>query len=363
MAKDKVIRLFRSTGVAAPGGGTLAFGEPAYTEGDHKLHIGDNAGTGVNSYPLRPTLANVHGNGATAGSNVSYADTYKITNLVDGTADQDAATVAQVAAAVAGQQWQAPVSVGGYLGTRTITEINALSPVAGDVVVAGSAGTPTATGSDLLAIGDIAEYIDGTSGWQIIVAHAGGFPPDGTRALVSAGTLFAPLTDATDNGKIAQWDGASLTPALVTPADGWAVIVAGEGSVRENRQYTFDGVVPTGVWEHTGGVQSIDAGFALTKTGTTLDFVSDEAAGDGLEGDSGSPEKLRVKISDDSLTRAAGGMSLRLDAVARTTGGAANNPLIVTASNGVNVAKDGTSIVVNGSNALAVGTVDGGTFT
>jgi hypothetical protein len=144
-----------------------------------------------------------------------------------------------------------PVDVQGYVGTRTVTEINALTPVVGDSVVAGSAGTPTAPGSDAVAIGDLVEYQGDTLGWQIIVTNSGGFPPSGTRALVhnETVTLYAPLTDGSDEGKIAAWGGASLTPTLSSPTDGDQVVVIGTGSVNLNRPYVFNGTVPSGTWE------------------------------------------------------------------------------------------------------------------
>jgi len=133
-------------------------------------------------------------------------------------------------------------------------EINALTPTIGQSVVAGSPGTPTAGVSDLLAVGDVAEF-NGTS-WKKILGSVGGFPPAGTRALVDTDpvTLYSPLVDGTDEGKFVQWDGTSLAPvSLVSPIDGDATLVKGENSVNENKQFVYDGVVPSGVWVQFGG--------------------------------------------------------------------------------------------------------------
>jgi hypothetical protein len=146
-----------------------------------------------------------------------------------------------------------------YIGTRTVAEINALVPSAGWSTVAGTAGTPTAGTSDALAIGDLAEF-DGTS-WKKIVTNVGGFPPNGTRAVVAwpaTAGLFSPLVDGTDEGKVAQWAGASLTPSLTTPADGWAVMCEGAATnpptaYNENKGFSFAGAVPTGSWVQVAG--------------------------------------------------------------------------------------------------------------
>lgn len=179
----------------------------------------------------------------------------KITSVATPTASTDGVNKAYVDNVVSGIQWLAPVDAGatsGYLGTRTIAEIDALSPITGDAVVAGSAGTPSAGTSDTLAVGDLAEF-DGTS-WKRIIAQSGGYPPNGTRAVVStASTLYSPMTDGVDDGKVAQWDGTSLTPSLYTTQDGDALLCNAENAVDENKQFVFDGTVPTGSWVQFGG--------------------------------------------------------------------------------------------------------------
>lgn len=165
--------------------------------------------------------------------------------------------------ATASVSWKQPVDLKGYLGTRTVVQIDALTPTIGQSVVAGSAGTPTAGTSDLLAVGDVAEF-DGTS-WKKILGAVGGFPPAGTRALVETDpiTLYGPLIDGTDEGKFVEWDGTSLAPAsLVSPSDGDAVLVKGELSVNENKQYVYDGAVPSGLWVQFGGSGLVHSGLS-----------------------------------------------------------------------------------------------------
>jgi hypothetical protein len=169
------------------------------------------------------------------------------------TASDDLTTKAYVDSLVVGVAWKPPVDVKGWIGSRTVTQINALSPVIGDSVGAGDAGTPSAGTSDLLAAFDIAEF-DGTS-WKKIVTNVGGFVPAGTRLLVHVETitLFSPLTDGVDEGKYAEFDGATNTPVLTAPLDGDGILVKGEDSVNENKQYVYDGTGPTGIWVQFGG--------------------------------------------------------------------------------------------------------------
>lgn len=197
----------------------------------------------------------------------------KITGLANGTASGDAVNKGQLDAAVAGLQWREPVAVLNLIGNATIATINGLSPASGDAYVATDAGTPTAGTSDALVAGSVAEY-DGTS-WKEIVAGSGGFVPSGTRAVLSTATaLISPYTDATDDGKLVDFDGAGNTGADTSEAtDGSAVLVNAEGGVNENKAYVFDGTVPTGSW-----IQFAGSGAGLGGTPAALGAANAEGS-------------------------------------------------------------------------------------
>jgi hypothetical protein len=184
---------------------------------------------------------------------------FKLTSLGSPTGPADATPKSYVDAIASGLDWQPSADVLFFVGTRTIVQIDALVPAAGWSVVAGDSGTPAAGVSDALTTGDISEF-DGTS-WKLIVDAVGGFPPDGSRAVVawpSSTTIYSPLVDGVDEGKVAEWDGSSLSPSLVSPEDGWAVLCAGARTnpptaYNENKQFSFAGVVPAGSWVQVGG--------------------------------------------------------------------------------------------------------------
>jgi hypothetical protein len=216
----------------------------------------------------------------------------KLTNLANGTADSDAVNKGQLDAAVSGLSWQEPVAAKDYLGTRTIGEIDALSPSNGQTVVAGSAGTPAATGSATLAIGDVAEYQGASLGWQIIVANSGGFVPADTRLLIAdeTVTLFAPLSDGVDESDIATFDGTSNTPSSKTVSvDGWALLVNGEGSVNENTQWVHD-TSPSVQWLQFGGTSTAHSSLTGLTTGddhTQYALLAGRSGGQTLQGGNG----------------------------------------------------------------------------
>ncbi len=203
---------------------------------------------------------------------------------------------------------------------------------------------------------------------------------------------------------IAIYDG---TWNFSSPAEGWAVLVVGDGGVYENNGYTYS----NGAWIQFTGAGQINAGVGLAKDGNTIDVLlgagiaqlpTDEVgvhvvANDGLRltslttdgqltvdyddstigivsdklavKDAGiTPTNLNASVAGDGLAGGAGtalsvgqgnGISVTADAIAVAV--EANKGLAVDAS-GVKTVVDGSSIVHDLSGQLAVNLVDGGSF-
>jgi len=262
------------------------------------------------------------------------------------------ANKAYVDAAASGLKWLAPAVVLDYQGTRTVAQIDALSPLAGWAVVAGDAGTPSAGSSDLLAAGDIAEY-NGTD-WKKIVSHSGGFVPSGTRCIVSAGALFAPLSDGTDENKLADFDGTSNTPTLTAPAEGNAALITGEASYYENLGYTYDNTA----WVQFTGAGQINAGAGLTKSGQTFDVgagngITVLADTVGVDADSttgGNIQPVNVVANGVGVDiNAIAGTGLEADGSANLRLAAQGNGIAGGAGSTLSVNLDGTTLSVSAS--------------
>ena len=241
---------------------------------------------------------------------------------VDGTHAVNKTYVDNVAT---GLQWLEPADCDDFFGNATIATINGLTPVAGNCYVATDAGTPTAGTSDALVAGSVAEY-DGTS-WQEIVAGVGGFVADGTRLVIATGSavLVAPLTDGSDESKVAVYDGTSLSPAsLVTPVDGDALLINGEDAQNENIAFVYDGTVPSGSWIQFTGAGAINAGDGLTQSGNTINFVT----------------------ADASLTVNANDAAVNLDS---TTAVSTEASVLKLNANGIAVGVDNSTIVASGA--------------
>lgn len=156
--------------------------------------------------------------------------------------------------------YEAPAACREYIGSRTVVQINALTPTAGWSVVATTAGTPTAGTSDPLVAGDVAEY-DGTQWKKMVSANGFSFVPAGTRLIVlESGTLYSPLASG-DEAKLADFDGTSNTPTLTTAPDGAVIVINAQGSLYEGFIYTYDSGIPG--WTLSGVPNALtDADFA-----------------------------------------------------------------------------------------------------
>jgi len=173
------------------------------------------------------------------------------------------------------------VDILGLVGNASVATINGLSPTAGDAyVVTGIAGTVN-PGTVSVVEGDMVQY-DGTN-WYKVVAMSGDVPPAGTRVTLSTQTaLIAPYTDATDDGKVMEFDGADLEALIDTgnAQDGKVIFAKAENGNYENLGFIFDGAVPTGEWKTaspgaydagaTGGLLLTGNSFSVKKDGTSI---------------------------------------------------------------------------------------------
>jgi|GEM_PF-5467476 len=267
--------------------------------------------------------------GVTIGAGNLAMGSNKITGVPDiPSAGTDAVNKNYVDNIAAGIRWKEPVAVNGLVGNLAVAAINALTPAAADAYVVTDSGTLTA-GSVAVTVGDIVEF-DGTN-WVLVVDAVGGFPPDTTRVILSTATaLVSPYTDATDDGKIMDFDGTTLTGADTGDAvDGNGVLVNGEGAYWENDGFVFDGTVPSGVWVQFTGAGNITAGPGLYKAGNTIgvnfgdgiteasDYVAVElsASNPGLELAGTTPDKtLQAKVDGaHGLVLGASGIEIEID--------------------------------------------------
>jgi hypothetical protein len=218
--------------------------------------------------------------GLSSSGDIALTGGAEVTGLPSTPGGTTAATSkAYVDSLVDGLGWTDPCAVMNLIGNASVATINGLSPSAGDAYVMTDAGTLTA-GSLSVAAGDLVEF-DG-SAWVKVVTNSGGYPPAGTRAVLSTSVaLISPYTDATDDGKIVEFSGSSLTGTDTSEAVNHAAFLVqtpNNDGYYENQGYTFEGTVPTGSWVLWSGAGTVNAGAGLTKSGNTLNV----GAGNGI---------------------------------------------------------------------------------
>jgi hypothetical protein len=302
------------------------------------------------------------------GTHSHTASTLQITTSP--TSANDAVNKGALDSAISGLTWLEPVVCIDLIGNRTVAQINALSPALSDSYLVTDAGTLT-TGSLSVAAGDIVEF-NGTA-WIKTVSNSGGFPPIGTRlALHTTTALVAPYTDGVDDGKIGEFDGASLTATLSSPVDGNAVLVTSSigdtPSVEDGNGYVFDGTVPTGTWIQFTGAGQINAGTGLTKDGNTINAIGGNgitANADDLEVDLKTSGGLKIdtaQIAVEPADFAGAGLeddgadNLRIAAAAAGDGltGGGGSALAVNVGTGLEINTDAVRLATQG-NGIAGG--------
>ncbi len=167
--------------------------------------------------------------------------------------------------------WWASIDSTINMGRYDLAGINALSPVDGMSLFANEAGTPSATGSVAVAVGDLIEYQGSSLGWRILTPNEGGCPAAGVRTIVSFLPSPAPVYPftANDKGRIAKFAGGTWATTYKTPVDGDVVTSNGgvnNNSITNQRQTMFAGVVPTGSWAATGILLPADIGDGLQRS-------------------------------------------------------------------------------------------------
>jgi hypothetical protein len=163
-----------------------------------------------------------------------------------------------------------------YFNGASLTASAEVTPASGDSYVV--------EGTDANSLGSLMEWSG--SAWVELQDGVGGFVANGVRAIVGitpSSTLIAPYAEATDDGKLVDFDGTTNTGANTSEAtDGSAVLASDSGHVGVNDSvgYVFEGTVPTGSWTQFTGAGQINAGTGLSKAGNTLN-VGD--AGKGIQ--------------------------------------------------------------------------------
>jgi len=226
--------------------------------------------------------------GVTVGAGNLAMGSNRITGVPDTpTAGTDAVNQNYVDSRLTGLGWTDPVNTPMLLGNVDCMSLvgNAAASVIEALSVEGDAYVVTAAdGVGALAsatVGDVWQYVSST--WVKLATGSGGFVPAGFYALLSTTTaLIAPYTDATDDGKRADFAGSSLTGSLVTPDSGHAYVIDGSGAKYEGDIREWSGTAWVQLEAASGGfvAAGVRAILALTPSETLLAPYT-EASDDG----------------------------------------------------------------------------------
>lgn len=186
------------------------------------------------------------------------------------------------------------ISVLQLVGQASVSTLNAASPSYSDAYIMTDSGTLTA-GSLSVAAGDLVEW-DG-SAWAKIKTNSGGYVPSGTRAALSTQTaLVSPYTDASDDGKIFEFDGTDNIGFDTENAhEGAALFIEPSGSsVLSSEGYFFSGSTPSGTWIKFSSDQSESIQFTCTATEAVNDLVYISADNTVAQADASDSAKIDV---------------------------------------------------------------------
>ncbi len=259
------------------------------------------AGAQLWSFPVGVTARGLYVTGAPVDANHAVNKTY-----VDGL--------------LSGLLWKDPVDVRSLVGNASVSTINGLSEVTGDAYVLTDAGDLTEGGTLAVTIGDLVEF-NGVQ-WIMIEQAVTAVPPIGVRAILSKTTaLISPYSEGTDDNKIVEFPGNSLTGADTGDAvDSAAVLVSDTAHVGyyDNSGYVFefDTSVAASAWVQFTGAGQINAGAGLTKSGNTLD-IGDGSTGN-INGLAVGADTLGAAVDDSTIEISSNVLAVKADGIGAT---------------------------------------------
>lgn len=120
--------------------------------------------------------------------------------------------------------------------------VTAPTLTAGD---AGKAYEVAAAGGvwSVFAAGDIVEW-DGT-GWNLVVAHSGANPPDGTRAVIVSASAAGSFSGEEETVQACT---AGTWAVVDTPVNGNRVLISGTNGIYDGKYFDYTGTHPAGSW-------------------------------------------------------------------------------------------------------------------